>query len=124
LSCGLRTFGLRLALVAVDEIGADYSGQPFNCNPSLPAVFFHEYGSLCGPTCGPARGWLSLQHDCAVTQIDMTKRVRKPASEGRRGTRDDSQGALERIALALERLAPVATPAPPYDIRTDGVWSR
>ena len=45
----------------------------------------------------------------------MTKRVRKPASEGRRGTRDDSQGALERIALALERLAPVATPAPPYD---------
>ena len=45
----------------------------------------------------------------------MTKRVRKPASEARRGTRDDSQDALERIALALERLAPVATPAPPYD---------
>ena len=45
----------------------------------------------------------------------MAKRVRKPASEARRGTRDDSQDALERIALALERLAPVATPAPPYD---------
>ena len=45
----------------------------------------------------------------------MAKRVRKPTSEARRGTRDDSQGALERIALALERLAPVATPAPPYD---------
>jgi uncharacterized protein len=115
LSCGLRTFGLRLALVAVDEIGADYNDQPFNCNPSLLAVFFHEYGSLCGPACGPARGWLSLQHDRAVTHIDMAKRVRKPASEARRGTRDDLQGALERIALALEQLAPVATPAPPYD---------
>ena len=45
----------------------------------------------------------------------MAKRVRKPASEARRGTREDSQGALERIALAVERLAPVATPAPPYD---------
>ena len=45
----------------------------------------------------------------------MAKRVRKPASEARRGTRDDSQGALERIALALERLAPVATATPPYD---------
>jgi uncharacterized protein len=50
-----------------------------------------------------------------VTHIDMAKRVRKPTSEARRGTRDDSQGALERIALALERLAPVATPAPSYD---------
>jgi hypothetical protein len=39
LSCGLRTFGLRLALVAVDEIGADYNDQPFNCNPSLPQLF-------------------------------------------------------------------------------------
>ena len=45
----------------------------------------------------------------------MAKRVRKPASEARRRTREDSQGALERIALALERRAPVATPAPPFD---------
>src|SRR3974377_1071698 len=76
LSCGLRTFGLRLGGVVGDEIGADYSGQPFNCNPSLPAAFFHEYGSLCGPTCGPARGWLSLQLDCAVTQIDSAQAAR------------------------------------------------
>jgi len=52
----------------------------------------------------------------------MTKRVRKPASEGRRGTRDDSQDALERIALALERLAPVATTAPPYDLAEAFSW--
>ena len=52
----------------------------------------------------------------------MAKRVRKPASEARRGTRDDSQDALERIALALERLAPVATTAPPYDLAEAFSW--
>ena len=54
-------------------------------------------------------------HGCVVTHIDMARRVRKPASEARRDTRDDSQGALERIAHALERLAPIATAAPPFD---------
>jgi uncharacterized protein len=51
----------------------------------------------------------------------MAKRVRKPAPKARPGTAHDpadSQGTLERIAVALERLAPGA-PAGPHYRRAD-----
>jgi predicted AAA+ superfamily ATPase len=57
----------------------------------------------------------------------MAKRVRKPAPKAshRRGITHDpagSQGTLERIAVALERLAPSAAVAPHYDCADAFSW--
>src|SRR5713226_2592353 len=55
----------------------------------------------------------------------MTKRVRKPAPKTHPGIAHDpsgSQGTLERIALALERLAPGMPAAPHYDYAEAFSW--
>jgi predicted AAA+ superfamily ATPase len=109
-------------LVATGEIGADYSDQPFNCNPTLPAILPADMA--------PSRANLQVRprlvkpaaHDCAVNHVNMANRVRKPAPDARRGTLTGSQEPLERIALALERLAPDVPGAPSYELAEAFSW--
>src|SRR5260370_31605751 len=55
----------------------------------------------------------------------MAKRVHRTAAKARPGMAHDptgSQGTLERIAVALERLAPGASAAPHYDCADAFSW--
>jgi uncharacterized protein len=52
----------------------------------------------------------------------MANRVRKPAPDARRGTLTGSREPLERIALALERLAPDVPGAPSYELAEAFSW--
>ena len=85
-----------------NEIGADYSGQQPNCNAGLPRE--SAVGMATLQACRhPGKG-------AANPIAAMAKRVQKPRSQASSRQRialesAGSQGAFERIADALERLA-------------------
>src|SRR5215468_11176787 len=115
----LRSSGLLSARVApapphrsANEIGADYSGQPPNCNAGLPRES-GRFGRSAWRSCSLAGAPVRVQR---TRSHPMAKRVRKPPASSRQRISAEaySEGAFERIAEALERLAPSTPEAPRF----------
>src|SRR5262245_45985905 len=118
----LRSNGLLSARVAPappqsigTEIGADYNGQPPNCNAGLPRES-GRFGPSAWRSCSLAGAPVRVQR---TRSHPMAKRVRKPPSTASSRPRTAMEpAAFERIAGALERLAPT-TPEAPHFAATD-----
>jgi predicted AAA+ superfamily ATPase len=114
---------LRLRTVGMAEIGADYNGHRPNCNAAL-APHRDRLRPENDRSCGPGGASLSL---CRNLGQPMAKQSKKsPPRAAQRPARADNSGdgatAPERIAAALERLAPSATSAPDFAAADAFVW--
>src|SRR6516225_4007023 len=115
-ACGLTGFCPRASRQrrhsrSANEIGADYSGQPPNCNAGLPRRIrpIRPFGmAILQPCRRPGKG-------AANPIAPMAKRVRKPPSTASSRPRTAMEpAAFERIAEALDRLAPTTPEAPRF----------
>src|SRR6516164_3319682 len=94
-----------------NEIGADYSGQQPNCNAGLPRES-GRFGRSAWRSCSLAGAPVRVQR---TRSHPMAKRVRKPPSTASSRPRTAMEpAAFERIAEALDRLAPTTPEAPRF----------
>jgi uncharacterized protein len=112
------------------EIGADYSRRWLNCNAPLRSLPPRKRGSRVGgvrlrafrsPAKGKAQSGASMARSPSRSRNKATHRV-AGGSAKLRHVRDGSGKILDRIADALERLAPATPPAPDFSAAEAFVW--
>src|SRR5262245_61447440 len=109
---------------AAPEFRADYSGRPSNCNAASPQERRHFQPFPCEGACGgnaaPLRAAQFTEAAMAKSKSRLSRgSMRKPKA----GNRPEGQAdALERIASALDRLAPQRAILPDLSAADAFIW--
>jgi len=102
------------------EIGADYSHRLPNCNAASESRGPRLPGFLC-PAKGKAQAGEIMALSSSRSKSKAARKATPPKAKARPGDGADGE-TLNRVAAALERLAPAAPAEPDFDAAEAFVW--
>ena len=102
------------------EIGADYSHRLPNCNAASESRGPRLPGFLC-PAKGKAQAGEIMALSSSRSKSKAARKATPPKAKARPGDGADGE-TLNRVAAALERLAPAALAEPDFDAAEAFVW--